>query len=156
MKTLFIFIIGILVGLAIYWFVLQPKASHAPATVATASTNAESAAAETGQSWREKLNPEKIQEELNRTGKVIREKSAEAGAAIANATADASITASIKARLLKDSGLSAFKIDVDTNDGTVTLSGTVSSDQQIARAMEIALDTDGVHRVISTLQIQKT
>ena len=56
--------------------------------------------------------------------------------------------------LVGDSGLSAFKIDVDTSDGVVTLSGTVSSYAEIEKAMNFAWETDGVHKVVSTLQVK--
>src|SRR4029077_8547180 len=98
----------------------------------------------------------KIKDELSRTGKVIREKTRQAGDAIADATANARITAAIKTKLVADSGLSAFKIDVDTTDGVVTLSGTVSSYEEIAKAINLALETDGVHKVVSTLQVKSS
>jgi len=91
---------------------------------------------------------------MARTGKVIREKAKKAGDAIADATANARITTVIKSKLMQDSGLAAFKIDVDTTDGVVTLSGNVTSHEGIAKAMDLALETDGVHRVVSTLQVK--
>jgi osmotically-inducible protein OsmY len=47
-----------------------------------------------------------------------------------------------------------MKIDVDTTDGVVTLSGTVKSHEQIVRAMDIAYETEGVYKVVSTLQVK--
>jgi osmotically-inducible protein OsmY len=38
----------------------------------------------------------------------------------------------------------------------VTLSGTVASYDDIAKAENIAMDTDGVHRVVSTLQVKQS
>jgi osmotically-inducible protein OsmY len=35
----------------------------------------------------------------------------------------------------------------------VTLSGRVESHDQVAKAVKLALETDGVHKVISTLQV---
>src|SRR5436189_4005377 len=46
------------------------------------------------------LNSNNIKEELERTGRVVRSKAKQAGQAIADATADARITAAIKAKLL--------------------------------------------------------
>ncbi len=85
---------------------------------------------------------------------MIREKAREAGNAISDATANARITAAIKAKLFAEPGVSALSINVDTNDGLVTLSGTVSSHEQIAKAIKIAMETDGVTKVISTLQVK--
>jgi hyperosmotically inducible protein len=70
------------------------------------------------------------------------------------AAANARITAAIKTKLVADSGLAAFKIDVDTTDGVVTLSGTVTSPEDIARAMKLAMEVEGVHRVVSTLLVK--
>jgi len=53
-----------------------------------------------------------------------------------------------------DTGLPAFSINVDTSDGVVTLSGTVSSHEEIAKAMKLAMESDGVHKVISILQVK--
>ena len=96
----------------------------------------------------------RIQEELAQTGRVIREKARQAGAAVSDATADARITGAIKTRLLKESNLAALKIDVDTHEGAVTLSGVVASAEHISRTMEIAYETEGVRKVISTLQVK--
>ena len=58
---------------------------------------------------------------------------------------DSLITAKIKAKLLTDPSLSAFKIDVSTNpDGVVTLSGTVNSDTDAVALVQMAQATDGV------------
>jgi osmotically-inducible protein OsmY len=43
---------------------------------------------------------------------------------------------------------------VDTKAGEVTLSGSVTSTNQVARAINIALQTEGVRKVISTLQVK--
>ena len=95
-----------------------------------------------------------IREELSRTGQVIREKASEAGKAIGEATEDFRTTAWIKTELVKDPTVSALAINVDTTDGLVTLSGKVESHAQIARAMEIALEADGVNKVVSALQVE--
>ena len=41
-----------------------------------------------------------------------------------------------------------------TTAGVVTLSGHVSSAENIGKAMLLAMQTDGVHEVISTLQVR--
>ena len=100
------------------------------------------------------LNAADISNELARTGLVIRQKAREAGQAISEATADARITAAIKAKLLRDPELSAWNISVNTTGGVVTLSGTVSSAGNIGKAMALAMETEGVSHVISTLQVK--
>lgn len=100
------------------------------------------------------IRTDDIKDELARTGKVIRQKAKQAGNAIADATADARITASIKGKYAVDRDLSALNISVNTTGGLVTLSGTVSAADLVAKAMNVALETEGVQEVISTLQVK--
>jgi osmotically-inducible protein OsmY len=92
---------------------------------------------------------------MSRLGHVIRDKAHAAGKTIADDTADARITAAIKAKILADSALSVIKISVTTTDGRVTLSGTASSPENIRKAIQLAWDTDGVTEVVSTLQVKE-
>ncbi len=78
----------------------------------------------------------------------------DAGHAIADATADARITAAIKGKLLASRDLSALNISVNTTAGVVTLSGFVSSSEDISKAILLAMETDGVREVVSTLQVK--
>ena len=151
MKYLLTFIIGLLVGIGIHWYFTQPKNQ---ATVVEARENVRTAANDVGQTLKETFDTEKIKAELSHSGKVIREKTRQAGNAIADATANARITGTIKTKLIEEPGLSALKIDVDTTDGVVTLSGTVASYDEIAKAMRLAWETDGVHKVVSSLQVK--
>ena len=96
-----------------------------------------------------------IQQELIRTGKVVRRQAREFGMNVADATGDARITTAIKAKLAVDRDLSAIGISVSTTDGHVTLAGAVPSHEQIGKAMLIVLETDGVREVTSTLQVKK-
>jgi hyperosmotically inducible protein len=64
---------------------------------------------------------------------------------------DAWITTKVKAMLLKDSGLAGLKVNVETNDGVVTLSGQAESDIQIDQAVKIATGIKGVKAVNSEL-----
>jgi len=91
---------------------------------------------------------------LAKTGQVVRRKAQQAGQAIADATADARITAAIKARLMAARDLPAMSISVNTTGGVVTLSGAVSSAEEVSKAMLVTLETEGVREVISTLQVK--
>ena len=95
-----------------------------------------------------------VEKELADTGKVVRHQMSDFGAAIADAASDAKITGKIKAKYALDKDLSALGISVSTADGRVTLSGNVSSSKQIGRAMMLALETDGVREVSSTLKVK--
>ncbi|MBI3867233.1 MAG: BON domain-containing protein [Verrucomicrobia bacterium] len=151
MKAFFCFLLGVAAGFAGHWYLYQPKSTDA---VADAKEKVRGAATSLGRSLQGSFDGERIKDELARTGKVIREKAKKAGEAIADAAANARITAVVKAKLVQDSGLAAFNIGVDTTDGVVTLSGHVASADEIAKAMALTLETDGVYKVVSTLQVK--
>lgn len=91
-----------------------------------------------------------IKADLARSGEVVRQSAREFG----EATTDTRITAAIKTKLLADRDLSAWSIAVNTTDGVVTLAGTVQTPEQIGRATLLALETAGVRKVKSTLQVK--
>jgi hyperosmotically inducible protein len=101
------------------------------------------------------LDVDRITEELKQTGRVVRSKASAAARDVADATRDPRTSARIKARLALDPELSALQIGVNTTDGRVTLSGRVDSAEEVARAIELAMQEDEVREVISTLQIQR-
>ncbi|MFN3921787.1 MAG: BON domain-containing protein [Caldimicrobium sp.] len=68
---------------------------------------------------------------------------------------DAIITTKIKAKLIEDPITKARKIDVDTVNGVVTLTGLVESEEEIKRAISIASSTEGVKKVVNNLKIGK-
>ena len=59
----------------------------------------------------------------------------------------------MKAKLLADSMVSGLRIDVDTENGVVTLTGNVKSKAEADRAVMIARKTDGVTRVVNNLKV---
>jgi hyperosmotically inducible protein len=69
---------------------------------------------------------------------------------------DASITASVKTKLVAEKASNLTRIDVDTNGGIVYLNGTVQSPQQKAHAEEIARDVKGVKKVVNNLQVAQS
>jgi len=60
---------------------------------------------------------------------------------------DAGITMRVKARLLSDPAVKGLKIDVDTRDGVVFLTGSMLSDAEGKLAIELARATEGVKGV---------
>ena len=66
---------------------------------------------------------------------------------------DAAITTKVKAKLAADGDINPFNIDVDTNEGVVTLQGRVAKDEARIKAEQIARDTDGVRRVINLVKV---
>lgn len=75
------------------------------------------------------------------------------GATAGDKVDDASITAKVNAELAKDKDLSAIRIDVDTKDGVVTLSGPTPSATARERASEIARNVKGVTSVNNQLTV---
>jgi hyperosmotically inducible protein len=68
---------------------------------------------------------------------------------------DAGITASVKSKLVADKAANLTRVDVDTNNGTVYLNGTVESPEQRSRAEQLAWQANGVRSVVNNLQVQK-
>ena len=156
MKTVLALIVVLALAAAAYWYFTDAEHKR---QVEHVQDRAAQGAEEMGKAVKERLKdfhlttPE-IKEELERTGQVVRKKAEAVGAAIADATADTRITTIIKAKLVKDPDLSAIEISVSTTAGVVTLSGSVASPEYVSRAMKLALETDGVSEVISTLQVK--
>ena len=74
----------------------------------------------------------------------------QAGAAID----DAAITAKVKAALVAEPGLSAMQINVDTDKGVVTLSGSIDSLSNSEKAKTLAVSVAGVKGVENRLQLK--
>jgi osmotically-inducible protein OsmY len=66
---------------------------------------------------------------------------------------DAAITAAVKAKLVADGDINPFNIDVDTNEGVVTLQGRVEKEEARSKAEQLARETDGVRRVINLVKV---
>jgi hyperosmotically inducible protein len=71
------------------------------------------------------------------------------------AMTDGAITAGVKTKFLADTSVSGLKIDVDTQDGAVTLTGTVPTRAEADRAVSLARDTSGVKRVVNNLRVER-
>jgi hyperosmotically inducible periplasmic protein len=76
-----------------------------------------------------------------------------AALSIACAKTDPGITTAVKTKLAADDTVKAYKIDVDTKDHVVTLTGTVDNSAAKERAVTIARTTDGVNNVIDNLSV---
>ena len=66
---------------------------------------------------------------------------------------DARITTTIQARYFLDDLVKARRIDIDTQGGVVTVRGAVASEDERARALTIARETQGVTRVEDALTV---
>lgn len=70
-------------------------------------------------------------------------------------TSDAALTTMVKTTFLADGGISGLKIDVDSNNGVVTLTGTVPTAAEKALALKVAQGTEGVKSVVDRLKVGK-
>lgn len=68
---------------------------------------------------------------------------------------DKTITASVKTKLVGDRALNLTRVNVDANQGTVYLIGTVENAEQRARAEQLARQASGVKGVVNQLEIEK-
>ncbi|MGA1841846.1 MAG: BON domain-containing protein [bacterium] len=67
---------------------------------------------------------------------------------------DSFITAKVKSKLLADSMVKAFKIDVDTLEREVTLTGIVSTETEAQRVIELARGVKGVVKVKNNIKVK--
>src|SRR5712671_6525125 len=109
MKVFFGLVVGMAIGAAVFWYF---SSENGRSNLQRAGSQAESAGRSAKDTIQEKLRSlnlrsDDIKDELARSGQVVRRKAREAGQAIADATADARTTATIKGKLLADPDLSA-------------------------------------------------
>lgn len=93
---------------------------------------------------------ERAGEKMDQAAAEIKEKAGQAG----NKVEDAAITAKVKTALVGEPGLQALKIDVDTANGVVTLTGAVDTPQSLDRATQVAQAVDGVKSVDNRLNVK--
>jgi hyperosmotically inducible periplasmic protein len=77
-----------------------------------------------------------------------------AGSTVADKVEDASITTAVNAEYARDDKLSAIKIDVDTKDGKVLLTGTAPDAASKDRATMLANNVKGVTAVDNQLTVK--
>lgn len=88
------------------------------------------------------------------TGAKVGETVAVGAARAQDALTDGALTAKIKSKMALDDTVKALSIDVDTDDGVVTLSGSVNSPAEKAKAVQLAKETTGVTSVVDRLVIR--
>jgi hypothetical protein len=88
------------------------------------------------------------------TGAAIGEKVADGANRAEHALEDGAVTAKIKSKMTLDDSVKALDINVDTNAGVVTLRGTVNSQAEKTRALQLARETSGVKSVQDKLVVR--
>ena len=88
------------------------------------------------------------------TGAAVGEKVATGAARAEQALNEGSLTAKIKAKMALDDTVKALSIDVDTNGSVVTLTGSVHSEAERVKAVQLARETEGVTQVDDKLVVR--
>jgi hyperosmotically inducible protein len=93
-------------------------------------------------------------EKARQTGAAIGERVATGAAKAEQALDEAALTAKIKSKMALDDTVKALSIDVDTEGTVVTLSGSVHSEIERAKAVQLARETAGVTTVNDRLIVK--
>lgn len=88
------------------------------------------------------------------TGAAIGERVATGAAQAEQALTEGSLTAKIKTKMALDETVKALTINIDTNGSVVTLSGSVNSELEHTRAVQLARETAGVTSVVDRLVVR--
>jgi osmotically-inducible protein OsmY len=158
-------VFGIIVGAFAYWYIQKKAGEHPEAqqryeqAAQQGASNVTDAAENMSEALQAKLdtldlNTGQVQDELSRTGQVVRREAQDIGQAAVDTASDARAVADIKGNYALDSSLSVWKISVSCNQGHVKLLGTVSSPNDVGKAIVLALEAPGVRDVTSTLKVQ--
>ena len=94
-------------------------------------------------------------EHAREVGAKIGQDAAVAAQKTENTLSDAGLTAKIKSKMALDDSVRSRSIDVSTTDHVVTVRGTVRSDAEHDRAVQLARETNGVTRVVDQLTVQR-
>jgi hypothetical protein len=158
-------VLGIILGAVGYWYVEKKAREHPEAqrhyeqAVSETVSNVGATTQSISEALQAKLDTldlhtDQIKDELARTGQIVRHKAQDIGEQAANAASDTRAVTEIKAKYAEDSTLSVWKISVSCSHGHVKLSGTVSSADDVGKAVALALAADGVRDVTSTLKVK--
>jgi hyperosmotically inducible protein len=88
------------------------------------------------------------------TGAVVADKTDRAAHKTAVAASDTAITTRVKANIFKEPDLKSMAIHVETENGTVMLSGFVDSKAEADKAVKAAKGVDGVTSVKSAIKVK--
>ena len=94
-----------------------------------------------------------IKESTANAANTVADKTKDAANTVVDKTKDAAITTAVNAELVKDSKLSALKINVDTVNGRVMLRGTAPDTASRERATVLASAVSGVVSVDNSLTV---
>lgn len=91
--------------------------------------------------------------EVAEAGKTVVSDLEQAAESVRDTSEDALLTAKVKAALALSKSSSAFDVDVDSDEGIVTLRGSVASEEARTAVLDTTRDTEGVLSVVDHLRI---
>ncbi|MFT3869066.1 MAG: BON domain-containing protein [Nibricoccus sp.] len=154
---LFIFLLGAAAGAYGFYYYQTRNVETQPKKDAAHSST--TGTGETSPSFSDRVKEDAksakdtVGKELEHAGQVVKTKAVEVGATVSSAASNARIVGTIKAKFALDNELKARAINVDCDNGHVTLNGTVATTALIDKAVRMALETDGVTKVQSMLTV---
>jgi hypothetical protein len=92
-------------------------------------------------------------ERARAAGAEIGEKVATGAQKASEAVDEAGLTAKVKSKIALDDTLDGSHISVASDDGRMTLTGTVITETQHRRALDLARETEGVSTVVDHLSV---
>jgi hyperosmotically inducible periplasmic protein len=92
-------------------------------------------------------------ERAREVGAEVGDRAAAAASQARETLEDGALTAKIKSKMALDDTIKASRINVDTTDQVVTLTGGVDSEAQRQRAVQLARETNGVRNVVDRLTV---
>jgi osmotically-inducible protein OsmY len=98
--------------------------------------------------------PEVDTTKARETGATIGEKVATGASAAQRGLANVSLTGKIRAKIALDDTIKDSDINVDSAEGVVTLTGTVRTEAQHARILQLTKETAGVTSVVDRLRVR--
>jgi len=93
--------------------------------------------------------------DADRKTDAAQKKTGEGAEKLGDAAGNAALTSLVKTKFLADTDISGLKIDVDSNNGVVTLTGNVRSAAEKRKAVKVARETEGVKSVVDHLRVAK-
>ena len=137
-----------------WWGSGRPFITDQQVEVGTAGVEQKARAAGATASEKTAQAAEVAKDKTAQVAEVAKEKTADAAVRARKAWDEGSLTAKIKAKMALDDHVKARNLNVDTVGTIVTVSGTVNSQAEKDRALQLARDTAGVTQVVDKLQIR--
>ncbi len=94
-----------------------------------------------------------FEDEISRSVDALRDAARDARDVTRDVVRDAWITMDVKLRFMADADVPALDLNVDTDDGVVTLFGSVAGESSRQRALEVARSVPGVREVRDALRV---